>query len=80
MLNLIDNRGVLLDPDYVILCACRVGSGLRYFPHVSGEKNFLQYLTYFLSAIFVSTVPLMDREQTLTQASDFPFYVAIVGA
>lgn len=80
MLNLYDNRGLLLDPDYVILRACRVGSGLRYFPHVSGKKNFLQYLTYFLLAIFVSTVPQTDMEQTLTHASGFSHYVAIAGA
>ena len=61
MLNFFDNRGLFLDPDYVILRACRVGTGLRYFPHVSGKKNNLQYSTYFLIAIFVSTVPQVDR-------------------
>lgn len=80
MLNLFDNRGLLLDPHYVILRACRVGTGLRYFPHVSGKKNFLQYLTDFLLAIFASTVPHVDMEQTLTQASDFPCYVALTGS
>jgi hypothetical protein len=60
MLNLVDNRGLLLDPNYVILRACRVGTGLRYFPYVSGEKFFLQYLTYLLLVIFVSTVPQVD--------------------